>query len=114
MDGWVAPKKDEQMYNEWKTNLFVYKKFSVLVVTEEEYKKFRSSHPFLFSNNGDTEFTLDRPGLGVSVHCERGQKMIIKVLEPERIGQSGNGTGDGSTEQKKNNSADQMPAIRST
>ncbi|KAJ4830396.1 hypothetical protein Tsubulata_033985 [Turnera subulata] len=127
-DGWGVPKKDEQTYNEWAsrnrfkvndTVQFVYKKDSVLVVTEEEYKKCRSSHPFFFSNNGDTEFTLDRPGLfyfisGVSGHCERGEKMIIKVLEPELIDhQSGNGTGGGSTEQKKNNSADQR-AIEST
>lgn len=58
-----------------------------MVVTEEEYQKCRSSHPFFYSNNGDTIFKLERPGLfyfisGVSGHCERGQKMIIKVLEP--------------------------------
>lgn len=58
-------------------------------VTEAEYEKCRSSHPIFYSNNGeDTRFRLDRSGLfyfisGVSGHCERGVKMIIKVLEPE-------------------------------
>ncbi|XVF11675.1 hypothetical protein REPUB_Repub08aG0047700 [Reevesia pubescens] len=66
---------------------FKYKKDSVLVVTEDEYDKCEPSHPQFFSNNGDTVFTLDRPGLfffisGVTGHCQKGQKMIIKVLEP--------------------------------
>ena len=67
---------------------FKYKKDSVLVVTAEEYDKCHSAHPVFFSNNGATVFKLDKPGLfyfisGVAGHCERGQKMIIKVLEPE-------------------------------
>lgn len=67
---------------------FAYKKDSVMVVTEEEYEKCRSSHPMFFANNGDTVFSLDRPGLfyfisGVAAHCQRGLKMIVKVLEPE-------------------------------
>ncbi|CAL2248978.1 unnamed protein product [Prunus armeniaca] len=61
-------------------------KDSVMVVTKDEYEKCRSAHPIFFSNNGVTAFTLHRTGLfyfisGVSGHCERGQKMIIKVLE---------------------------------
>lgn len=82
---------DVMMYissSSWLTTDFQYKKDSVLVVTEAEYQKCRSTQPIFFSNNGDTVVTLDRPGLfyfisGVSGHCERGQKMIIKVLEPE-------------------------------
>ncbi|XP_044467184.1 mavicyanin [Mangifera indica] len=97
-DGWVIPKGNDadQMYNRWASGNrfkpddivhFKYKEDSVMVVTEEEYQKCRSSHPFFYSNNGDTVFKLERPGLfyfisGVSGHCERGQKMIIKVLEP--------------------------------
>ena len=59
-----------------------------MVVTDEEYDKCKSSYPVFFSNNGDTDFKLDRPGLfyfisGVAGHCERGLKMIIKVLELE-------------------------------
>lgn len=57
-----------------------------MVVTESEYDKCRSSQPLYFSNNGDTTVVLDRPGLffimsGVTGHCERGQKMIVKVLD---------------------------------
>ncbi|KAI4341486.1 hypothetical protein MLD38_026205 [Melastoma candidum] len=96
-DGWVVPKSrnDKDMYNDWASDNrfkiddtlhFKYQKDSVLAVTEEEYDKCKSSHPMFFSNNGDTTFVLDRPGLfyfisGVSGHCERGQRMIIKVLD---------------------------------
>lgn len=66
---------------------FKYEKDSVMVVTEEEYKHCLSSKPLFFDNNGDTVVRLDRAGLfyfisGVSGHCEKGQRMIIKVLEP--------------------------------
>lgn len=65
---------------------FKYEKDSVMVVSEEEYGKCKTSHPVFFSNNGDTVFKFDRAGLfffisGVSGHCNRGQKMIIKVLD---------------------------------
>ncbi|KAA8542314.1 hypothetical protein F0562_023550 [Nyssa sinensis] len=109
--GWVVPSsKNDQLYNEWASKNrfkvndslhFEYKKDSVLVVTDEEYDKCRSSHPMFFSNNGDTIFKLDGPGLfyfisGVAGHCERGLKMIIKVLEPESPPQSSNQTTDSS------------------
>ncbi|KAL5544680.1 hypothetical protein UlMin_008464 [Ulmus minor] len=96
-DGWQTPKsKNDQQFNQWASNnrfivgdtvRFKYEKDSVLVVTEEEYNKCHSLHPIFFSNNGNTTFNFDRPGLfyfisGLSGHCERGQKMIIKVLEP--------------------------------
>ncbi|KAF6141246.1 hypothetical protein GIB67_024330 [Kingdonia uniflora] len=97
---WVVPtsSKNEQAYNDWASKQrfqvddtvhFKYQKDSVLVVTESEYEKCRSAHPLFFSNNGDTVFKFDEPGLfyfisGVAGHCERGQKMIIKVLEPEK------------------------------
>ncbi|PIA56197.1 hypothetical protein AQUCO_00700507v1 [Aquilegia coerulea] len=98
--GWVIPSaKNDQAYNDWAskhrfqvgdTIHFKYKKDSVLAVTEQEYDKCRSAHPVFFSNNGDTEFKLDRPGLyyfisGVTGHCERGLKMVIKVLDPENL-----------------------------
>ncbi|OMO63837.1 Plastocyanin-like protein [Corchorus olitorius] len=99
-DGWIVPKhnSDNQMYNKWASSnrfkvndtiRFMYKKDSVLVVREAEYDKCQApSHPEFFSNNGDTVFRLDRPGLfyfmsGVTGHCQKGQKMIIKVLELE-------------------------------
>lgn len=67
---------------------FTYKKDSVLEVTQEDYEKCRSAHPLFYSNNGNTIYTLNRSDLfyfisGVSGHCERGLKMIIKVLEEE-------------------------------
>lgn len=72
---------------------FKYKKDSVLVVSEDEYKKCQTTKPELYSNHDDTVFKLDRPGLfyfisGVSGHCEKGQKMIIKVMEVESSPQS--------------------------
>ncbi|CAJ1944322.1 unnamed protein product [Sphenostylis stenocarpa] len=57
-------------------------------VSQEDYGECKSSHPLFFSNNGDTVFKFDRSGLfffisGVPGHCNRGQKMIIKVLDIE-------------------------------
>ncbi|WCJ22020.1 early nodulin-like protein 5 [Euphorbia peplus] len=94
--GWTIPKKDAEFYNLWASNnrfnlndtlYFKYKKDSVMVVTKEEYKKCKPVHPLFFSNNGDTAYAVDKPGLlyfisGINGHCERGQKMIIKVLDP--------------------------------
>ncbi|KAM5571068.1 early nodulin-like protein 6 [Rosa sericea] len=93
--GWEVPKSKDD-YSQWaSTNRFKvndtvhfsYKEDSVMVVTEDEYDKCHSARPIFFNNNGNTEYKLDRPGLfyfisGVKGHCPRGQKMIIKVLEP--------------------------------
>ncbi|KAM0838150.1 hypothetical protein ACQ4PT_061175 [Festuca glaucescens] len=96
--GWVVPPAGQAgTYNEWASKNrfllgdsvhFKYKKDSVMVVTEEEYDKCASTHPIFFSNNGDTEVRLDHPGLfyfisGVTGHCQRGQKMAIKVIGPD-------------------------------
>jgi hypothetical protein len=67
---------------------FKYEKDSVMVVSEEEYENCKSTRPLFFGNNGNTVFKFERPGLfyfisGVSGHCTRGQKMIIKVLDVE-------------------------------
>ena len=66
---------------------FKYEKDSVMMVTEEEYKQCVSPKPLFYENNGDSVVKLDRAGLfyfisGVSGHCQKGQRMIIKVLEP--------------------------------
>ncbi|KAK3024136.1 hypothetical protein RJ639_044391 [Escallonia herrerae] len=113
--GWVIPpSKNSHLYNDWAsknrfkgddTLRFEYKKDSVLVVTQEEYEKCRSSHPMFFSNNGNTVYKLDQPGLfyfisGVAGHCERGLKMIIKVLELESPSQSANQTTNSKSSQK--------------
>ncbi|XWS37198.1 hypothetical protein CRYUN_Cryun19dG0022500 [Craigia yunnanensis] len=128
-DGWIAPKHDNQIYNKWAsknrfkvddTIHFKYKKDSVLVVTEEEYDKCQPSHPQFFSNNGDTVFKLDRSGLfyfisGVTGHCQKGQKMIIKVLETATPPQSQNQNSTTNTpENMKNNGAVEVAAVTST
>ncbi|CAL2250132.1 unnamed protein product [Prunus armeniaca] len=69
-----------------------------MVVTKDEYEKCHSAHPIFFSNNGVTW------GSG---HCERGQKMIIKVLEPAGPPQSGD------QNEQKNDAAVAMAAITS-
>ncbi|CAN8269087.1 unnamed protein product [Cochlearia groenlandica] len=98
-NGWIIPNSTTHgdMFNQWASDnrfkigdtiRFTYKNDSVLVVSKEEYKKCKATKPKLYSNNNDTVFTLDRSGLfyfisGVSGHCEKGQKMIIKVMEIE-------------------------------
>ncbi|MBA0859717.1 hypothetical protein Goshw_009930 [Gossypium schwendimanii] len=64
------------------------------LMTPSEYDKCQTSHPQFFSNNGDTDYKLDQPGLfyfisGATGHCQRGQKMVIKVLglQPENPAQ---------------------------
>ncbi|XP_004301083.1 PREDICTED: mavicyanin-like [Fragaria vesca subsp. vesca] len=95
-NGWKVPKSKEE-YNQWAsknrfkvddTVHFNYSKDSVMVVTEEEYDKCKSERPIFYSKDGNTEYKLNRPGLfyfmsGVKGHCEKGQRMIIKVLEVE-------------------------------
>ncbi|CAN6269733.1 unnamed protein product [Urochloa humidicola] len=95
-DGWaVPPASDGGRYNQWASkNRFLVgdivhfkynKEESVMVVTEDDYSNCRATHPIFFSNNGDTEVELDHPGVfhfisGVAGHCERGQRMAVKVL----------------------------------
>ncbi|CAI9113467.1 OLC1v1014075C1 [Oldenlandia corymbosa var. corymbosa] len=117
-DGWaIPPSKNQDLYNDWAsknrfqvndTLHFTYNKDSVLVVTQEEYKKCHSDHPLFYSNDGSTEYTLDRSGFfyfisGVSGHCDKGLKMIIKVMEEKESlpPQSAN-----ETSKKKSSSAD--------
>ncbi|EMS63360.1 Early nodulin-like protein 1 [Triticum urartu] len=85
---------DSQTYNHWASKNhfhvgdivhFKYNVDSVMEVTEEEYNKCESSHPIFFSNNGNTEVRLDRPGpfyfiSGATGHCQGGQRMVIKRL----------------------------------
>ncbi|KAG8043903.1 hypothetical protein GUJ93_ZPchr0458g22688 [Zizania palustris] len=95
LHGWVVPPaKEPGVYNQWASKNrflvgdsvhFKYGKDSVMVVTEDDYNMCSASHPIFFSNNGDTEVRLDRQGFfyfisGVTGHCERGQRMIIKRL----------------------------------
>ncbi|KAB2002062.1 hypothetical protein ERO13_D11G038533v2 [Gossypium hirsutum] len=85
-NGWIVPKHDNRTYNNWaSTNRFI-----VNDTIRKEYDKCQTSHPQFFSNNGDTDYKLDQPGLfyfisGATGHCQRGQKMVVKVLglQPE-------------------------------
>ncbi|KAK9272723.1 hypothetical protein L1049_003100 [Liquidambar formosana] len=103
-NGWVVPRaNDSKVYNDWAsenrflvgdTVRFKYKKDSVMEVTDADYKRCNSTHPNLFSNTGNTVYELDRPGSfyfisGVSGHCERGQRMIIKVLTSDDAADGG-------------------------
>ncbi|KAG0480807.1 hypothetical protein HPP92_011371 [Vanilla planifolia] len=110
--GWAVPSNNSDFYNRWAgdnrfqvgdTLAFRYKKDSVMQVMEEDYSKCRSTHPIFFSNNGKTEFRLDRPGpfyfiSGAEGHCERGQKVIIKVIAAAGVpgGSTPDGGGDDS------------------
>lgn len=78
---------------------FKYKKDSVMEVGEADYKDCNATHPTFFSNNGNTGFRLDHSGTfyfisGASGHCEKGQKMIVRVMVPdESLPQNGKSSG---------------------
>ncbi|KAK4272145.1 hypothetical protein QN277_020736 [Acacia crassicarpa] len=93
--GWVVPPaNDTNIYLEWASHnrfqvgdsiRFKYQKDSVMEVDEEGYKTCNSSLPIMFSNNGNTLFTFHHAGSfyfisGASGHCQKGQKMIVRVL----------------------------------
>uniref|UniRef100_A0A7N0T7H8 Phytocyanin domain-containing protein n=1 Tax=Kalanchoe fedtschenkoi TaxID=63787 RepID=A0A7N0T7H8_KALFE len=95
MEGWIVPpENDTSYYNDWASENrfrlgdlinFKYKKDSVMEVREGDYKTCNSTHPLFFSNTGHTEYKLRSKRAyyfisGVAGHCERGQKVIIKVL----------------------------------
>ncbi|PRQ54098.1 putative cupredoxin [Rosa chinensis] len=96
--GWIVPPtNDSKVYNDWASEnrfqignaiRFKYKKDSVMEVTEEDYKKCNSSHPNFFSNNGNTVYRFDHSGSfyfisGAAGHCEKGQRMIVKVMSTD-------------------------------
>ena len=63
-------------------------------VSVEDYKKCNSSHPNFFSNTGNDVYHLNRSGSfyfmsGVSGHCEKGQRMIVKVVSSDQETDSG-------------------------
>lgn len=70
--------------------VFKYKKDSVMEVGEGDYRLCNATHPALFSNNGNTVIKLDHSGTfyfisGASGHCEKGQKMILRVMVDESL-----------------------------
>lgn len=81
-----------------------------MVVTEDEYKKCHSDDPIFLFNDGDSVLKLDRPGFfyfisGTAGHCERGQKMIVKVLGSS----SGAGPASPPPDQSENQNATDSP-----
>ncbi|XP_004231821.1 early nodulin-like protein 21 [Solanum lycopersicum] len=98
--GWtVPPQNDTIFYNNWASAMrfkigdtirFKYKKDSVMEVTDKDYKKCNSTQPHFFSNSGNTMFTLEHSGYyyfisGAAGHCERGQRMILRVMVQDLI-----------------------------
>ncbi|MCD7453149.1 hypothetical protein HAX54_019892 [Datura stramonium] len=101
--GWaVPPANDTHFYNNWASSMrfkvgdtirFKYKKDSVMEVTDNEYKRCNSTRPHFFSNSGNTMFTLEHSGYfyfmsGAAGHCERGQRMIIRVMVQDVINEA--------------------------
>ncbi|XP_059294256.1 early nodulin-like protein 21 [Lycium ferocissimum] len=101
--GWAVPPANvTNFYNNWASQMrfkigdtirFKYKKDSVMEVSEKEYKKCNSTRPHFFSNTGNTMFTLEHSGYfyfvsGAAGHCERGQRMIVRVLVQDVIGEA--------------------------
>lgn len=71
----------------------------MLKVTKEDYKKCNSSHPTYFSNTGNSVFMFNHSGSfyfisGAAGHCEKGQRMIVKVMSADEESLSG-GKSDG-------------------
>ncbi|PKI79114.1 mavicyanin [Punica granatum] len=110
-EGWVVPPaNDSKLYNDWASenrfrvgdNIhFKYLKDSVMAVTEAEYKKCNSTRPAFFSNTGNTVYVFNHSGSfyfisGVSGHCEKGQRMIVKVMSSDES-ESGRGSSPSSS-----------------
>ncbi|CAA3016859.1 early nodulin 1 [Olea europaea subsp. europaea] len=98
--GWIVPPTNHtKFYNDWASEKrfkigdiirFNYRKDSVMEVSETEYKNCNTTRPTFFSNTGDTIFTLDRHGFfyfisGSFGHCQRGQKIIVRVVEQDQV-----------------------------
>ncbi|KAM5563738.1 mavicyanin-like [Rosa sericea] len=68
--------------------LFVYKgKDSVVQVDRKHYQTCNSTDPINETRSGNDTITLDKPGhffyiTGYKEHCERGQKLDIRVSPP--------------------------------
>lgn len=88
---------------------------SVMVVSEAEYNKCNSTQPNFVSNTGNTVFEVNHSGLfyfisGISRHCVRGQRMIVKVMATDDSPSPANGGGAGGG---GNKSAGSRPSVTS-
>ncbi|CAM8978802.1 unnamed protein product [Rhodiola kirilowii] len=110
IDGWIVPpENDTNYYNNWASKNrfrlgdminFKYKKDVVMEVRERDYKTCNSTHPLFFSNTGNTVYKLRSKRAyyfisGVAGHCERGQKVIIKVLAADEAYDDGSDSSAG-------------------
>ncbi|KAI6690075.1 hypothetical protein NL676_026903 [Syzygium grande] len=98
-EGWHEPTElNSSLYSDWaKRNRFrvgdslnfEYKNDSVLVVDKWSYYHCNTSNPITAFNNGNSTFTLDKPGFfyfisGATNHCKNGQRLIVDVMSPHR------------------------------
>ncbi|KAF8025621.1 hypothetical protein BT93_F2457 [Corymbia citriodora subsp. variegata] len=99
-EGWHEPAElNSSLYSDWATRNrfhvgdslnFEYKNDSVLVVDKWSYYHCNTSNPVAAFNNGNSTFTLDKPGFfyfisGATNHCKNGQRLIVDVMSPHRI-----------------------------
>ncbi|MCD7458539.1 hypothetical protein HAX54_038551 [Datura stramonium] len=61
---------------------------SVLEVNEEDYNNCNKAQPIKSYQDGETKILLDKSGpfffiSGANGHCEKGQKLEVKVLSPQ-------------------------------
>ncbi|KAL7224318.1 hypothetical protein ACSBR1_025719 [Camellia fascicularis] len=61
----------------------------VLEVIEEDYKICKTTKPIKAYNKSDTKIVLDHSSLfyfisGAKGHCEKGQKLLVRVLSTKR------------------------------
>ncbi|RDY05341.1 Early nodulin-like protein 1, partial [Mucuna pruriens] len=92
----VPPVNDTNFYNDWPSrNSFhvgdTIIQEGVMEVGEGDYTHCNATHPTLFSNSGNTVFKLDHSGTifyfmsDAQGHCEKGQKMIVRVMLDESL-----------------------------
>ncbi|KHN36648.1 Early nodulin-like protein 2 [Glycine soja] len=93
-DGWVINPSEDYIHwpqrNRFHVNDSLYFKYkkgsdSVLVVNKDDYDSCNSNNPIQKMDEGDSLFTLDKPGpfffiSGNLENCQSGQKLIVVVL----------------------------------
>ncbi|XAR66749.1 hypothetical protein NMG60_11013073 [Bertholletia excelsa] len=96
-NGWKIPSFPND-FNKWSSKIrfqigdslvlkYDPKADSVLQVSEEDFESCNGSKPIRVYSDGDTKIALDRSGpfyfiSGAEGHCEKGQKMVVRVLSP--------------------------------
>ncbi|KAG9443548.1 hypothetical protein H6P81_014888 [Aristolochia fimbriata] len=92
--GWaVPPSNDTNFYNKWASD------HRFQIGDTVGYDNCNAANPIRYYNNGDTTVTLEDAGYhyfisGLSSHCEKGQKMIIKVMSHPKTATDGSPPSD--------------------